>query len=532
MSFNNNYGKSLLLKEVERIFYNFLEYQVKISNIIETKKKKSYFIEQIELLEFFEANIVYIDFEYLVNFSEELADLIEEQYIRIENILRKSFIEFYTVFLNKGFYLKNSIRNQVKIGFYNLPNLKNFSELGNCNYGKLICTIGKIVRIIEPEPTLFISTFRCSNHRCNNKVKFEQNINGYEEPKICQKCKGSDSWEIITEESVFIEVQKIRIQEIVINQYKKNPPIILDAFLVDEGTNVFNLGSKCVFTGSLAPLPFKKINLLNNYLDLKAFDENFSMNLLSGMLFYPTLIIQHIFLLGSRVYFKNLQKSAKFLLKKKTLFFNRKEKEAVLKLKNWSFLNEKAKSLLFNEMEKYENLRMGILLMLVGGVEKKITKNQFFRENINISILYPPFTIFDDLYMEVKNLDSNVNYANGLISNSNGFTATIIRDSETNSLCVESGLFSGKNKNFYFVENFHNLNPRNQKLITDCTEKQEFRINKAEIKLTLKSKISIIAATELSKTETIGLQTTPSTKFFNNNLMKKFDLNFFFYRRK
>ena len=54
------------------VYYNFLEYQVKISNIIETKKKKSYFIEQIELLEFFEANIVYIDFEYLVNFSEEL----------------------------------------------------------------------------------------------------------------------------------------------------------------------------------------------------------------------------------------------------------------------------------------------------------------------------------------------------------------------------------------------------------------------------------------------------------------------------
>jgi hypothetical protein len=50
-----------------------------------------------------------------------------------------------------------------------------------------------------------------------------------------------------------------------------------------------------------------------------------------------------------------------------------------------------------------------------------------------------------------------------------------------------------------------NLDHKKQKTITDCMEKQKFLINKAEIKLTIKSKISILGMTEF----------LPQDKIFN-----------------
>jgi DNA replicative helicase MCM subunit Mcm2 (Cdc46/Mcm family) len=165
--------------------------------------------------------------------------------------------------------------------------------------------------------------------------------------------------------------------------------------------------------------------------------------------------------------------------------------------------------------------------MLVGGVRKSLPKNQVFRNNINISVLSPPDATLKNLYKELKILNPEIIYSNPTISSASGLTASVIRDSETTSLCLESGLFINKNENLLFIENFHGLEYRTQKLITMCMENQEFAINKAELNLTLSSKISILGVSELLPEKASNFQFFSKTKIFEKNLLGKFDLNFF-----
>ena len=115
-----NYNKDLLLAEIERIFYNFLNYLLKMSKNLPKKLNDFNFIEQLKLIRFSGATILYIDFEYLLYFSEELSDLIEDQYVRIEKSLKNAMREFY-----KKIFFKESLvyfpeKNLLRIGFYNL----------------------------------------------------------------------------------------------------------------------------------------------------------------------------------------------------------------------------------------------------------------------------------------------------------------------------------------------------------------------------------------------------------------------------
>ena len=80
--------------------------------------------------------------------------------------------------------------------------------------------------MIEPEQRILLSVFECSNDKCRQKIKIAQTLNEFSEPKICSKCKSSGSWEILVEESVFIEVQRIRIQEFSGKNFEKNPDIL------------------------------------------------------------------------------------------------------------------------------------------------------------------------------------------------------------------------------------------------------------------------------------------------------------------
>lgn len=513
--------KSLLKIEIMRLFYNFLDYQAKLSKSSVMKVDDFCFLDQLKSIKSCGATILYINFQHLMFFSEELADLIEDQFARIENSLKQSVKEFFKNIFNLTFSSKNIQIDRFKIGFYNLPNWKSFDLIRHCCYGKLICTIGKIVRITVPEPRIFLSVFECSNTKCNHKIKVAQNLTEFSEPKICSKCKSSDSWGILIEESIFIEVQRIRIQSFSGKHFEKNPDILLDAILIDDATNFLELGSKCVFTGCIIPLPLKDYNSINKYLTSEIFSENFSFTLPTGSIFSSIFLVNHIFCLGDNLNFLNLHK-------KKDFFIEEKGKKLSLKLKSWSFFLNILEKFFFNGIKKYEDLNFAILLFLVGGVDKKVSTNQFFRGNVNLSIVHSPNLVFKNLFMKLKNLNSQIIYVNVVNSSIVGLTVSLARDVETNSLCIDSGLFANRNKDIYFIDNFYYLDDNHHKQIVDCMEKQELRINKAELKLVIKSKISILAMTEFSYNKNLKIVPFLKTDGLQKKSDKKFDLNFFF----
>ena len=87
---NKSHGRILLHEEIERVFLNFLNYFRKLSLSLVKKFDGFCLIDQIEIIGLSRTPVFYFDFEHIVHFSEELADLIEDQFVRVEHSLKKT----------------------------------------------------------------------------------------------------------------------------------------------------------------------------------------------------------------------------------------------------------------------------------------------------------------------------------------------------------------------------------------------------------------------------------------------------------
>lgn len=83
-----------LAEEVARIFFGFLENFNPCFSLNVRKEEYLDYKRQIALMIKQDSKTVYIDFQHLIQYNDELADVIEEQYARLEPYLNESFFQF------------------------------------------------------------------------------------------------------------------------------------------------------------------------------------------------------------------------------------------------------------------------------------------------------------------------------------------------------------------------------------------------------------------------------------------------------
>ena len=98
-----DFSGDFLNQEIQRVFYSFLKQYIDLSNTLAHTIDNFCFLEQIKMLKLSKTSVLYIDFEHMLNFSEELSDLIESQFKRIEYSLIKTIGEFLKNFSNRSF---------------------------------------------------------------------------------------------------------------------------------------------------------------------------------------------------------------------------------------------------------------------------------------------------------------------------------------------------------------------------------------------------------------------------------------------
>jgi len=241
--------RDFLAEEVGRLFFNFLGSFF--------KKKNLDFFEQIETMLFTGSNTLYVNFEDLIQFSDELADIIEEQFVRVDFFIRESISEFIKKNFYKTVYSQTSFNLKFSVGFFNFPNLRAIKSLGCPNIGKLMSISGIVSRVTEPQLELSIGTFECTNENCKFIFKKVDQKFLYSEPKFCPSCGNSNSWNLNLKKSNFTEIQKIRIQEIPEICQNKIIPQTLDVFVEEENIGRIKPGSKCIFTGLITVFPLE-----------------------------------------------------------------------------------------------------------------------------------------------------------------------------------------------------------------------------------------------------------------------------------
>ncbi len=141
------------------------------------------------------------------------------------------------------------------LGFYNLAGMNQLRSLRSDHIGKLISIHGTVTRTTEVKPELLSGVFKCLE--CNGESEPIEQQFKFTEPVRCSKeeCGNRIKWELIQNQSRFLDWQKLRLQEhsgdIPAGSMPRSMDIILRGEIVDHAKP----GDRSLFTGTLVVVP-------------------------------------------------------------------------------------------------------------------------------------------------------------------------------------------------------------------------------------------------------------------------------------
>lgn len=141
------------------------------------------------------------------------------------------------------------------LAFYNLPVVSRIRQLRTDEIGRLASMSGTVTRTSEVRPELYLGTFVCE--MCRNVVYNVEQIFRYTEPTQCPNltCMNKQFWRLDIRQSVFVDWQKIRVQENSSEIPTGSMPRTMDVIVRGEMVDRAKAGEKCIFTGSLIVIP-------------------------------------------------------------------------------------------------------------------------------------------------------------------------------------------------------------------------------------------------------------------------------------
>lgn len=174
----------------------------------------------------------------------------------------------------------------------------------------------------------------------------------------------------------------------------------------------------------------------------------------------------------------------------------------------------------------YSQLKKGILLLLVGGVEKRTKDNIKLRGDINVCIVGDPSTAKSQILRFVNEFSTRTVYTSGKSSTAAGLTASIHRDPDQGDFVIEAGALMLADKGICCIDEFDKMDDKDVVAIHEAMEQQTISITKAGVLATLNARASVLAACS-----PVGGRYNPSKTLSQNvrisaPILSRFDLFF------
>lgn len=332
--------------------------------------------------------------------------------------------------------------------------------------GRFISVEGLVRKSTEVRPRVVGALFQCL--RCGTIIKEEQDGQNFREPLECYEeqggCKRSASatkFKLLTETSMFLDTQKLEIQEAPEGLRGGEEPQRLTTYVEDDLTGLITPGNRVVMNGVLRSVqkgrPGAKSTLFDIFIDVNSIERE-------------------------QVEFEEIEVTEEDA----RLIREAGSTPDIYRLITASI----APSLYGMHVEKE-----ALALQLFSGVPKVLPDGRRIRGDIHVLMVGDPGVGKSELLSYMSRLSPRGIYATGKAATAAGLTAAAVRDEfGEGRWTLEAGALVLADLGLACIDEIEKMNPQDRSAIHEAMEQQRISVAKAGITAVLQSRCAVLAA--------------------------------------
>ena len=377
----------------------------------------------------------------------------------------------------------------VYVRFQNLPNEIPLRRIGSDHISQLVMITGIIVRASAVQPYITKAAFRCTS--CAELILLDQTDQFLKTPKECPSCNSRKGFELVPKESVFIDSQKITIQERPEELPPGQLPRQVNVDINDDLVDSARPGDRVSITGIIDLL-----RKMGRGGIMRTFDFIMKAN--------------YVHVAGKE---------------SQLLEISPEDEEKIIELSRDPWIHRKLLQSIAPSIYGHEHIKEAIMYLLFGGVSLTLPDVRI-RGDINILLVGDPGTGKSQMLQYAAMIAPRGILTTGRGSTAAGLTAAVVKEGGSGNFILEAGALVLADQGVCVIDEMDKMRDEDRGAIHPAMEQQIVTIAKGGIVATLNARASILAAANPALGRYNPYQTIGQNISLPVTILSRFDLIF------